>query len=291
MNSAPAGRWLPYAKALLATVFWGLSFVAVRVALETASPFGLVWMRNVLGALVLYGMLLAGRGKLLPEPQDRARCALLGLILGVHLLTQTIALRWTTATRAGWIITFVPVVVAVASALFLKRRLRAQGWLGIGVATAGAWILTAVSPAEFVDAKLGDLLILSTCFLWASYTLLSVGPMRTSGPLRTTAFSMAIACLPSLCAAGFAGNWNSAPNVISALSIGFLGIGASAIAMWAFNDAVASIGPERAAAFQYIQPFITLLAAILVLGEPVTGNLLVGGPTVLVGVWLVQRSK
>ncbi len=291
VSPRPKGHWQPYAKALLATIFWGLSFVAVRVALETASPFGLVWMRNALGAGLLFGMLAAERGKLLPEPQDRARCALLGLILGVHLLTQTIALRWTTAARAGWIITFVPAVVALAAALFLKRRLRAQGWFGIAVATAGAWILTAVSPVEFAEAKLGDALILLTCFLWASYTLLSVGPMKRSGPLRTTAFSLAIAALPSFCAAAYAGNWTSAPNVISVLSIGFLGIGASAIAMWAFNDAVSSIGPERAAAFQYLQPFVTLTAAVLVLDEPISGNLIAGGATVLLGVWLVQRSK
>ncbi len=287
----PAHGLQPYFLAGLATLFWGLSFVAVRVALETASPFGLVWMRNAIGAAFLLAVLALRREPLLPRAADRPRCLLLGLILGVHLLTQTIALRYTTAARAGWIITFVPVVVALASALFLRRRLSALGWAGMAVATAGAWLLTAVRPAEFADARRGDLLVLSTCFLWAGYTLLSVKPMRSSGALATTAFSLSIALIPSLCAALFAGHWQRPPNLISALSIGFLGFGASAIAMWSFNAAVAIIGPERAAAFQYVQPFVTMLGAIAVLHEPITHGVLIGGPTVLAGVWMIQRAR
>ena len=284
-------RWKSYAKALVATLFWGLSFVAVHIALEGLSPFGVVWMRSVLGALILLGVLRARGAALLPERGDRPRCLLLGAILGVHLLAQTAAQQWTTAARSGWIIAFIPVVVALLSAVFLGRRLRPSGWAGIAIATAGVLALTAVPPEELARAGWGDLLMLSTCFMWASYTLLSYGPMQRSGPLSTTAFSMGIAALPSLAAAALEGTLALPPLGRSLAALVFLGVGASAIATWAFNSAVLEIGPERAAAFQYLQPLVTLAGSAVLLDEPIGAALFQAGPLVLLGVWLVQRSK
>ena len=70
-----------------------------------------------------------------------------------------------------------------------------------------------------------------------------------------------------------------------------VGLGASALAMWVFNDALAELGPERSSAFQYLQPFVTVVGSLALLGEPVTTGPLLGGPLVLLGVWLVQRGK
>jgi drug/metabolite transporter (DMT)-like permease len=286
-----AQRWRSFAKALLATVFWGLSFVAVRIALEGVRPFGLVSMRNVLGALILFGVLAARKEHLWPAREDRGRCTLMGLILGVHLLVQTTALQLTTAVRAGWIIAFVPAVVALFSTVFLGRRLRPLGWLGIGLATVGVMALTSVRPAELASAGWGDWMVLSTCFLWAGYTLLSFAPMQRSGALRTTAWSMAVSVVPNLCAALVDGCLRESTSLRSLAAVLFLGVGASAIAMWAFNSAVSEIGPERGAAFQYLQPFVTLAGSALLLDEPMTRTMLVSGPVVLLGVWLIQRSK
>jgi drug/metabolite transporter (DMT)-like permease len=287
---APA-RWQSYAKALVATLFWGLSFVAVHIALEGLAPFGVVWMRSALGALILLGVLRARGAALLPARPDRPRCLLLGAILGVHLLAQTLAQQWTTAARSGWIIAFIPVVVALLSAVLLGRRLRPIGWAGIAIATTGVLALTAAPPDELARAGWGDLLMLSTCFLWASYTLLSFGPMQRSGPLAVTAFSMGIAALPSLAAAVLEGSrsWPATGQSLAALV--FLGVGASAVANWAFNSAVLELGPERAAAFQYLQPCVTLAGSAVLLDEPIGAALFQSGPLVLLGVWLVQRSK
>lgn len=290
-SGSPRAHWGSYAKALLATALWGLSFVAVRIALDGVRPFGLVWMRNALGALILLGVLRARGERLLPERADMPRCALVGLLLGVHLLVQTLALELTTAVQAGWIIAFVPVVVALLSALLLGRRLRPAAWLGIALATGGVLALTAVRPAQLAQAGKGDLMVLSTCFLWAGCTLLSLAPMRRSGVLRTTAWSMAVAALPNLAAAAWDGSLRDATSAASLAAVAFLGLGPSAAAMWSFNSAVSEIGPERGAAFQYVQPFVTLLGSALLLDEPMTRAMLVSGPVVLLGVWLIQRAR
>jgi drug/metabolite transporter (DMT)-like permease len=278
-------------KALIATLCWGVSFIAMRMALECAEPFGVVWMRNAVGAALLFAMLRAKGEALLPLREDRARCFGLGLLMGVHMLLQSTSMKLTTAMRAGWIVAFIPVVVAAGARVFLKQRMRGFGWVGIGVATLGVLVLTSTRPEQFADASAGDLLMLASTFTWAAYSLLSIGPSRRSGGLRVSAASLAVSVLPSAAAAAWFGTWHVEPTARSIGALAFLAICASALSMWMFADALAVLGPERTAAFQYLQPFVTLVASFVVLGEPFTVALFVGGPLVLAGVWLVQRAK
>lgn len=284
-------RGISVAKALTATTFWGVSFIAIRMALESAHPFGVVWMRNGLGAVLLF-VLLAVRGQpLLPERTDRARCVGLGLIAGLHFFIQTLSMRWTTAMRAGWIVAFIPVVVALGARLFLKQRLGSIGWIGIAVATAGVFVLTSTKPAQLGDVGTGDLLMLASTFSWAAYSLLSLGPSQRNGGLRVTATTLAVSVVPNLIAASWLGTWHSEPSARSIVALLFLAICSSALAMWLFADVLAALGPERAASFQYLQPFVTVFASFVLLQEPFTSAQFLGGAIVLCGVWCVQRGK
>ncbi len=292
---APTGlgpaAWSSYAKAMLATLMWGCSFIAVRYALEAATPFGIVWMRNALAAVLLFSILRWRGQALLPQRGDRGRVMFLGLLFGAHLLVQTWAVARTTAMHAGWIIAFIPAVVAVGAWLFQRQRLRVVGWLGIMVASTGVFVLTATQPSQLAEAGVGDLLMFMTTFSWAAYTLLSAQPARENGGLRISASALLISVVPNLIAALWQGTWHAAPDVPVIAALLFLGLGASGIAMWVYTDAVAEMGPERSAAFQYAQPLVTMAAAYVLLSEPVTVEQLIGGPIVLGGVWLVQQGK
>jgi len=278
-------------KALATVAIWGSSFLAIRVALESATPLGVVGVRNAVASLLLFALLRARGGPLLPAREDRARCALLGLVISAHFLIQTFAMQSTSTLRAGWIIAFIPVVVAVGSRLFLGQRMKPSGWLGIAIATCAVLALTAVRPAELANAGLGDGLMLLSTLTWGAYTLLAIDVVRRNGGLRVAAFALGVAAVPTLAAALVSGTWHADPSLRSILAIAFLSACASALAMWLFADVVAELGPERSSAFQYLQPFVTLAVSFLFLDEPFTVPQLVAGPTVLLGVWLVQRAK
>lgn len=278
-------------KALVTVAIWGSSFLAIRVALESATPLGVVWVRNAVASALLLALLRARGGPLLPAREDRPRCVLLGLVISAHFLIQTFAMQSTSTLRAGWIIAFIPVVVAVGSRLFLGQRMKPSGWLGIAIATCGVLALTAVRPAELANAGLGDGLMLLSTFTWGAYTLLAIDVVRRNGGLRVAAFALAVAAVPTLAAALFDGTWHAEPSLRSVLAITFLSACASALAMWLFADVVAELGPERSSAFQYLQPFVTLAVSFLFLDEPFTVPQLLAGPVVLLGVWLVQRAR
>ena len=75
------------------------------------------------------------------------------------------------------------------------------------------------------------------------------------------------------------------------VAVAFLGLFASAAAFLAFGRAISILGAQRTSAMLYVQPFVTLLAARLLIDEPFTLTGLLGGVIVLAGVAIIQRAK
>jgi drug/metabolite transporter (DMT)-like permease len=286
MNS----RW-PWS-ALFAVSVWGVSFVASKHALgpegaRVFTPAGLVALRFLMGGGVLLAVLLARRGPVLPEPGDRPRVALLGAILGAHIGLQTYGLQFTLATHAAWIVCFTSVTIALGAQFVLKQRLRPLGWLGVAIAIAG--VLGVTRPdVSGAAVGFGDLLQLVGCFTWASYTLLGVQPVRSSGALRVTTSASLIAGVILLAFALRTG-FGDRPGASELVALFYLGLISSAAAFLAWYHAQAKYGSQRTGATLYVEPFVTALVGPLV-GEPIVLATILSGAVVLSGVALVQRG-
>jgi drug/metabolite transporter (DMT)-like permease len=280
--------------ALFAVSVWGGSFVATKHALgpedaRAFTPFGLVALRFLMGGGVLLVVLALRGGALLPERRDRARVAALGLILATHIGLQTYGLAFTLATHAAWIVCFTSVTIALAAHFLLGQRLRASGWVGVGLAVAGVIGVTrshAAPPGARVG--FGDLLQLTGCVTWAAYTLLGARPVASSGALRVTTSATLLAGLVLLVLTPFTG-FGGRVGLSEWLALGYLGLFSSAAAFLAWYHAQARHGSQRTAATLYVEPFVTALVAVR-FGEPLVLGAAVGGVIVLLGVWLVQRA-
>ncbi|PYQ66451.1 MAG: hypothetical protein DMF54_07845 [Acidobacteria bacterium] len=71
----------------------------------------------------------------------------------------------------------------------------------------------------------------------------------------------------------------------------FLGIGCSGLGYLFWYAGLEKLETSRVAAFLYLEPLVTLAAAVVLLGEPVHWTTLAGGAIVLAGVFLVQRAR
>ena len=86
-----------------------------------------------------------------------------------------------------------------------------------------------------------------------------------------------VADLAHLTAAGWAG-------------VLFLGLACSGLGYLLWYGALERLEATRVAALLYLEPLVTLAAAVLLLGEPVGLLTVLGGALVLGGVSLVQRA-
>jgi drug/metabolite transporter (DMT)-like permease len=274
-----------------AVTLWGASFVATRIALEALTPGGLVAVRTAAGALLLGGILAGRGGRVWPRRDEWPACVVLGAVLAVHLYLQAWGLTLTSAVHTGWIIGFIPVTVAIGAHLLGQQRLRLTGWGGVALGAAGILAVMLSTPAaqrgQFVR---GDLLQLASCVTWTVYTLAATRPLERSGALRATVHSMGFAALVVTVAAGAGGVWVGPLTVRALAAVLFLGPVCSGIAYYLWFAAQREHGPARTGALIYLEPFVSLAAGAVILGERVTAVAVVGGMLVLGGVWLVARG-
>jgi drug/metabolite transporter (DMT)-like permease len=292
------GAGFPRLAALAAIVLWGISFVATRVALVEISPVTLVFTRFALGTMLLFA-LLAVRGKLAPPPRAVWPMLLLLGFLGVfvHQMVQAHALRLTTAVHTGWLIGLTPIWSAILAAAVLKEKLGARKIAGLLIGFAGAVLVVTrgdLSSAAFaLPSTTGDLLILASTFNWAVYTALGRGTLARVGSARATAFAMLVGWLMLaavfLVRAGWTEWANLTPRGWGAVL--FLGIGCSGLGYLFWYAALERLDTTRVAAFLYLEPLVTLAAAVAYLGEPVSVSTIVGGLIVLLGVAIVQGVR
>ena len=287
----------PRLQAFLAIVFWGISFVATRLALREVSPVTLIFTRFALGVALLQIVLAARRVPLLPPRSSWLAITGLGF-LGIcfHQLIQSHALTMTTAVRTGWLIGITPIWSALLAAMFLRERFGPGKIAGLVLGFLGAAIVVTRGRFEAgllaLPSTQGDLLILLSTLNWAVYTVLGQGVIRNLGSLRAIAGVMLAGFL--LLTPWFIGTsgWREWAHVSSVGwgAILFLGIGCSGLAYWLWSGALERIETSKVASFLYFEPLVTVAAAVPILGEPVGWSTLIGGLVVMGGVALVQRS-
>ena len=77
----------------------------------------------------------------------------------------------------------------------------------------------------------------------------------------------------------------------SVIAIVFLGVGCSGLGYLFWYAALERIDASQVAAFLYLEPLVTLMAAVTLLGESVTVSTILGGVLVLAGVLVVQSAS
>ena len=137
-----ADMWL-----LLATFFWGITFVAVKDAMQYASPLVFLGVRFLLAGLVLLPFCYKGLKNLSREGWRD------GMLIGVFLFAgfafQTVGLVYTTATRSAFITGMCVVLVPTISALMLKTKNDIWQILGVILAASGLYFFSRPEAGGF----------------------------------------------------------------------------------------------------------------------------------------------
>jgi drug/metabolite transporter (DMT)-like permease len=283
--------------AFAAVVLWGVSFVATKAALRELSPVTLIFTRFALGVAVLVLVLKIRRESLIPPRDSWLMLSVMGFVgIFLHQMVQAHGLTLTTAVRTGWLIGVTPIWSAVLAAVFLGEDFGVRKTLGLLLGLTGA--LLVITRGELSAGVLtlpstrGDLLVLASTWTWAIYTIVGRDTLKRLGSARATAAAMFagwVMMIPFFVAAA---GWHEYRDLSSAsiVAILFLGIGCSGLGYWFWYAALERIDASQVAAFLYLEPLVTLLSAVALLGETVALSTIVGGLLVLAGVLTVQLA-
>jgi len=158
---------------LLATFFWGATFIQIKDALHQVTPFTFNAIRMIIGAVAL--VLIYRKRLARVPPQTLALSAVLGALLWGGYSFQTKGLVYTSPSKSAFITGFSTVLVPIFLALFWRRRIHLRTAVGIAVAMIGLYLLTVPAAAGggfgLSLVNRGDLLTLGCAVVFAFHII------------------------------------------------------------------------------------------------------------------------
>lgn len=278
--------------ALVTILIWGTTFISTKVLLVAFQPVEILFIRFVLGLIVL--ILVCPHRLKGTTPRQELTFAAAGLCgVCLYYLLENIALTYTLASNVGVILSVAPFFTAILSHVVFKgaEKLRPSFFGGFVLAMAGIALISFNGSALSLN-PMGDLLALLAALVWACYSILT---KKISGygysTLITTrrVFCYGIAfMIPAMFLFDVQWELSALAQPVYLLNLIFLGLGASALCFVTWNTAVKLLGPVRTSVYIYMSPVITVVTSALILHEPVTPLAAGGMALTLAGLFLSE---
>jgi drug/metabolite transporter (DMT)-like permease len=281
---------------LVAVAMWGLAPVATRALVTQLAPLPLLvlrlslaslallpWCRSVAGRVAGRG---AGRGVDWRAAGRLAGAGLLGMV--GYNLPVTVGLQWLPASTAGLLLATEPVWMLVIAFVALSQRPGRRAWAGSAVAVCGVLVLAgprALAPGAGLRGLAGMGLVLAGTMAFGGYTIALRPLSRDYGALPATAATTVAGSLPYLALAGLV-PWHQLASLppMAWTELIFLGLGSTVTGMLLWNRAILSAGSARISPLLYLEPLVSVVSAVLLLGERVPAATVAGGLLVMAGV-------
>lgn len=301
MNTQTISRFNAFLMLVL-ILFWGSSFVIVKVALrEGLTPIAIATFRFLIaGALFLIALTIKKiRGNHTISVDKKDFLVLMFLALsGVtfFFIVQYTGIQMAGASVAAILVCLLsPVLITILSAVIFKERLTKSKVFGIGIAALGTLIVITGDTLGFSGSRdffLGSLILLLTPVLWASYSLVGKKIMSKYSPFLVVAY---VNVLGGLCLIPFSLAENSFNKIFTMnldgwLAILFLAVTCSLLGYYIWFHVMKQVKAAVTSSFLFAEPLITMLFATTFVGEQLDISVPVGGLLIFMGVYLVTRK-
>ncbi|PJM98219.1 EamA family transporter [Streptomyces sp. CB01201] len=282
---------LGLALAAVATVVWSGSFVASRALHESVPPIQAAFWRWLIAiaAVAPFAIRETWRQRALIRSHlgYLTVASLLGITVYNTLVNQ--AGTSTSAGNMGMIMAASPVLMAVHERL-TGGRLGARRTIGLLVAVAGVLLLVSKGSLT-LDLAPGDLWMVAAALSFASYSVLLRRRPAELGSLTFLLSTFVLGALMLAPAYGVSlavqGGFEARAATVGPLL--YVGVLSSAVAFFAWNNAISLIGAARAGVVYYLQPVCVALLSYPLLGEAMGPAQLVCMALILGGVVLGSR--
>jgi drug/metabolite transporter (DMT)-like permease len=278
--------------AVFLCVLFGANAVAIKISLTGLGVFTTAGIRFGIAAMVIF-LWAQLKGKPLQLTTHQLKLMLvLGVIFYFQLSLFYLGLSRTTASHGTLIANILPFVVLVLAHFFIKEeRISIKKVVGLIFGFCGVLLLFGDAGHMEKEVMLGDLFVLAAVMIWgcnAIYTKRIIGSFQ---PFQITLYPLAVAAPLFLVSAVFLDQ-----EMVSYVDASILGSLAyqtfvtASFGLIGWMMMIKRYGATTLHSFIFIMPISGVFFGIVVLGEPLTKNLIGSILLVTVGLIVVNRS-
>jgi drug/metabolite transporter (DMT)-like permease len=276
--------------------FWGTTYLAIRVGLESFPPTLFAGLRFIVAGVMLFFVMSRQRNARLPIGREWFDLGVVGLmLLGVGNGAVVWAEQWVPSGMAALLVATSPFWAAAIGRLQGEgERVGLRGLMGMAVGFGGLAML--VGPQLFgaeLNGKylLGILIIQVGCFFWQAGSLYAKQRPTGVSPLMASSVQMLWAGLILTLAGTLIGEWGAIRfSGRSAGALLYLVVFGSIVAYSAYMYAIQKLPLALVSTYSYVNPIVALVLGRLVLSEPLGWREGGAALVILLGVALVKTS-
>lgn len=276
---------------LLFVIMWSSAFTSARIAVVDAPPFLLLTVRFLISGCLALGVgWMLGQRLALSRTQWRS-VILFGICQNtLYLGLNFTAMQWLDASVAVIIASTLPLLVAAAGWLFHSERLSRQTIAGLALGLTGVLIVMSSRLSEGAD-PVGVLLCVIGVLALTVATMLVRSANAGGGVWMIVGLQMLVGSATLLPLSLFLETWQVNWTLSLFLSFTYTTLipGLAATLIWFLL--VERVGATRAATFHFLNPFLGVAIAAVILGEAMNGRDIAGVIVIAGGILLVQLAR
>lgn len=276
---------------LVSVVFLSSGWPLTKLAIvHGAAPLWFAEARAVLsGVVAAVSLGLAGR-MIVPTRRDFPALITVGLLqLAAFFALAHIAVAWVTAGRTAVLANTTTIFVVPLSLVLLHEHISARRWVATLVGLGGIAVLVGPWAVDWTSyhALIGNAFLLGAALCWA-IALLTVRrspPMHSMFQLLPWCFLIAsVALLPLVLIEAPHPVLGAGPAAWGPLL--YVGLLAGPLGTWGVMEAAVLLPAVVSSVGYLATPAVGIILSALILGEPITADLVAGTALILAGVGL-----
>ncbi|WP_229399120.1 EamA family transporter [Micromonospora okii] len=302
-GAAPASRpALIWAALVVVYVLWGSTYLGIRVAVESIPALTSAALRFGAAAVVLALFLRVrrGAGALRVDRRQLASAALVGVLLlagGNGLVVLAESGPPGTAVPSGIAALLVATVPLLVVLLRTATGDRPRFWTFAGVTLGFLGLVLLVLPTGGAGAAplAGALTVVAAATSWSVGSFLSGRLRMPADPFVATVYEMlagAVALAVLAAARGELGDFD--PGRVTGRSwfaLAYLMVAGSLVAFTAYVWLLHNAPISLVSTYAYVNPVVAVALGALLVAEPITAQVLLGGAVIVAGVALVVSTE
>lgn len=289
-----AGLLRYYVFAILSMLFWGLTFVWFKIAVNHYEPVTIIFIRLVLSSVLLFAFIRISRNTEKVSRGDFKWFALLALSQPFfYFLGESFGLKYVSSTISSAIIATIPLFSPLAAIWFTREKTNIFTWFGILVSFFGIILMLVNRDLSLNAAPKGIFLLFFAVFSAVLYSVIVKKLTHKYSALTIISRQNLLGAfyfLPLFLLFDLKGFLMVKPDTDLILALLQLAVFGSCLAYLFFIMAVAKLGMVKANIFTNLIPVFTAVAAYFVLSESFTFQKIAGITLVVMGI-VVSQSR
>jgi drug/metabolite transporter (DMT)-like permease len=279
-------------------IFWGTTFLAIRIAVQSIPPWYVTGFRQLLAALIMVFVLLRKNQLSWLGWAYFGRQALVSsLMLVVANGMTTVAEQSIPSGLTSLLSALTPIFVFGASVVVGLQKLTIRGVFGVLIGFSGVAFIfrSGLHDLENPEYYMGVFYLLIAILGWTVGTISTKKRHNeTTNIYQNLFYQFAFAGLVQLLLAlvfspekqSFA-TW----TLTSMAAVAYLAVFGSIVGYFSYHYALARVHASEVAILSYINTIIAVFLGWLVLGETVTFDIIIATALIILGVFITNYKK